>query len=74
MSELPLCQECGRLESVVKVAQKDNDTAEDILSDAECDLEQAQIDLKDHREGRTEEDDPFLLHQLAEKMGQTRMF
>ena len=75
MSDLPLCQECGHLESAEIDAQEEFDTAEIGILDAEDDLEQAKIELKEHQgEGHTEEDDPYLLHQLAEKMGQTRMF
>ena len=73
--DLPLCQECDDLKFAERAAQKDYDTAEHRLLDAEDALEQAQIELLNHRgEGHTNEDDPWLLHQLAEKMGQTRMF
>ena len=75
MSDLPLCQECGHLESAERAAMKDYDSAEHRLSDADDALEKAQIELLNHQgEGHTTEDDPYLLHQLAEKMGQTRMF
>lgn len=67
---LPLCLECNRLKEDEEEAREEIDDLERQISEAEDHWGGISEELKAHQEIEHGEDDPWLLHLLAESLGQ----